>query len=202
MTGGLGPTTDDITREVTAELLGLELRQDPTSPQRSRIDCATRGFPMTDRILRQAEVPTGAVVLPNENGTAPGSISAARTRDGRQRRICFCCPARRASCSRCSRFGPADSSEDCSRRPFESNAGRSELPAWENRWSRKRSVRSFSRSRDLSSVTARAPVKWICASSDRGRLLDEAERIVSDRLSPLSIFSTDDENLKMWSCGC
>jgi nicotinamide-nucleotide amidase len=41
----------------------------------------TRGFPMTDRILRQADVPEGAIVLPNENGTAPGLYLAAQTRD-------------------------------------------------------------------------------------------------------------------------
>ncbi|MEO5721968.1 MAG: CinA family nicotinamide mononucleotide deamidase-related protein [Chthoniobacterales bacterium] len=78
ITGGLGPTTDDITREAAAELLQLPLRRDleveATITDRLRI----RGFPMTDRILRQADVPEGAVVLPNANGTAPGLYLAAR----------------------------------------------------------------------------------------------------------------------------
>ena len=72
VTGGLGPTTDDITREVVAEILGLELRQDqevlPVITERLRI----RGIKSTDRIPRQAEVPVGAQALPNKNGTAPG----------------------------------------------------------------------------------------------------------------------------------
>jgi len=77
VTGGLGPTTDDITREITAELLGLDLVADPeledTITQRLR----TRGIRLTNRILRQAQVPRGAQVLPNENGSAPGLYLAA-----------------------------------------------------------------------------------------------------------------------------
>ncbi|HSU86513.1 MAG TPA: competence/damage-inducible protein A [Chthoniobacterales bacterium] len=77
VTGGLGPTTDDITREITAELLGLDLLADPelehTITQRLR----TRGIRLTNRILRQAQVPRGAEVLPNENGSAPGLYLAA-----------------------------------------------------------------------------------------------------------------------------
>lgn len=71
-TGGLGPTTDDLTREVTAELLGLELRCDPTVIAAIRERFARRGYKWTARIIRQANVPAGAEVLPNENGTAPG----------------------------------------------------------------------------------------------------------------------------------
>jgi nicotinamide-nucleotide amidase len=77
VTGGLGPTTDDITREITAEMLGLDLLADPelehTIAQRLR----TRGIRLTNRILRQAQVPRGAEVLPNENGSAPGLYLAA-----------------------------------------------------------------------------------------------------------------------------
>ena len=79
MTGGLGPTTDDITREAAAELLGLPLRRNPEVAEAITARLKTRGFPMTDRILRQADVPEGAVVLPNANGTAPGLYLRART---------------------------------------------------------------------------------------------------------------------------
>ncbi|MDQ6624359.1 MAG: competence/damage-inducible protein A [Verrucomicrobiota bacterium] len=72
VTGGLGPTTDDITREAAAELLGLSLRQDKEVADAITLRLRTRGFPMTDRILRQADVPEGARVLTNANGTAPG----------------------------------------------------------------------------------------------------------------------------------
>jgi len=72
VTGGLGPTTDDITRETVAELLGLELRRDEKVMAGIAERLAKRGIRSTDRIPRQANVPTGAQVLPNENGTAPG----------------------------------------------------------------------------------------------------------------------------------
>ncbi|PZR77068.1 MAG: competence/damage-inducible protein A [Chthoniobacterales bacterium] len=72
ITGGLGPTTDDITREITAELLGLKLEHDPAILRAIQERAARRGFRLTDRIARQADVPEGATVLPNENGSAPG----------------------------------------------------------------------------------------------------------------------------------
>jgi nicotinamide-nucleotide amidase len=72
VTGGLGPTTDDITREMVAESLGLELHQDPQLlawlQQRLRV----RGIEWSSGIARQADTLTGAQVLPNENGSAPG----------------------------------------------------------------------------------------------------------------------------------
>jgi nicotinamide-nucleotide amidase len=72
VTGGLGPTTDDITREVTAELLGLKLTFDERVMTAISQRFAKRGFKLTDRISRQAYVPDGAEVFLNENGTAPG----------------------------------------------------------------------------------------------------------------------------------
>src|ERR1700730_4129444 len=72
VTGGLGPTTDDITRENVAELLGLKLIADPQVIAAITERLSKRRIRMTDRIPRQAQVPAGAQVLPNENGTAPG----------------------------------------------------------------------------------------------------------------------------------
>jgi nicotinamide-nucleotide amidase len=72
VTGGLGPTTDDITREAAAELFGIAMHRDEKVAEAIKLRLRTRGFPMTDRILRQADVPDGAEVLPNANGTAPG----------------------------------------------------------------------------------------------------------------------------------
>ena len=72
VTGGLGPTTDDVTREITAEFLGLELRRDSAIMAAIANRAARRGFRLTDRTSRQAEVPWGATVLPNEHGSAPG----------------------------------------------------------------------------------------------------------------------------------
>jgi len=72
VTGGLGPTTDDITREITAELLGRPLRHNDEVMNTIAARFALRGFTLTERVARQAQVPEGAMVLPNDNGTAPG----------------------------------------------------------------------------------------------------------------------------------
>jgi nicotinamide-nucleotide amidase len=72
ITGGLGPTTDDITREITADLFGLKLEHDPAILRAIEERAARRGFRLTDRVARQADVPEGATVLPNEHGSAPG----------------------------------------------------------------------------------------------------------------------------------
>jgi competence/damage-inducible protein CinA-like protein len=72
VTGGLGPTTDDITREITAELLGLRLVADEAVAGTIRERLNRRKIPLRERMLRQAMVPEGATVLPNAHGTAPG----------------------------------------------------------------------------------------------------------------------------------
>jgi nicotinamide-nucleotide amidase len=72
ITGGLGPTSDDITRDLVAELLGLELIRDETVLGAIRERLSKRGIKITDSILRQADAPKGAQILPNVFGTAPG----------------------------------------------------------------------------------------------------------------------------------
>jgi nicotinamide-nucleotide amidase len=72
VTGGLGPTTDDITREIVSELTGRPLRYDDSIFQKISERFRKRGIKMTDRTARQAYVPEGAAVLPNDHGTAPG----------------------------------------------------------------------------------------------------------------------------------
>jgi competence/damage-inducible protein CinA-like protein len=72
VTGGLGPTTDDITREMVAESLGLELRQDPQLLAWLQQRLQVRRIKWTSGIARQADVIAGARVLPNENGSASG----------------------------------------------------------------------------------------------------------------------------------
>ena len=72
VTGGLGPTTDDITRELVAEILGLKLVHHPETLERIKERCRSRGFTLQERMDRQAMAPEGATVLPNDQGTAPG----------------------------------------------------------------------------------------------------------------------------------
>jgi len=72
ITGGLGPTSDDVTREVVAELTGRTLRFDESVFARIEAHVLKRGFHFSDAIKRQAYVLEGATVLPNDFGTAPG----------------------------------------------------------------------------------------------------------------------------------
>ena len=78
VTGGLGPTTDDITREIAAELTGRELYLHQETLDRIQERCRRRGFAFQERMALQAMVPDGAFVLPNDNGTAPGLHLPAR----------------------------------------------------------------------------------------------------------------------------
>lgn len=92
VTGGLGPTTDDITREITAEFFGLELHHDAAVLAAITTRAANRGFRLTDRTARQADVPEGATVLPNETGSAPGLYLAAKTAPPRKSPHLFLLP--------------------------------------------------------------------------------------------------------------
>jgi nicotinamide-nucleotide amidase len=71
-TGGLGPTSDDITREAVAHLLGLELQEDAELLASLKYRLKVRGIKWLSSIARQAQVPRGGEVLPNQNGSAPG----------------------------------------------------------------------------------------------------------------------------------
>jgi nicotinamide-nucleotide amidase len=72
VTGGLGPTSDDITRDIAADLLGLELRQNTEVLALLKRRLKTRGIKWASSIARQADVPAGAQILPNKSGSAPG----------------------------------------------------------------------------------------------------------------------------------
>ena len=91
-TGGLGPTSDDITRDAAAALLGLPLEIDDAILQSIRERFARRGLPMADNVGRQAEVPRGAIVLPNPQGTAPGLYFPPATLGPRRARHLFLLP--------------------------------------------------------------------------------------------------------------
>lgn len=79
LTGGLGPTEDDLTKEVTAQVMGLPLAEDAHS--RELLESYMKqyagnhpGRRITENNYKQALVPEGALVLDNHNGTAPGLI--------------------------------------------------------------------------------------------------------------------------------
>jgi nicotinamide-nucleotide amidase len=84
-TGGLGPTSDDLTRDRVAALLGRSLHTDADTLVRLEEFYRQRKRRMPDRVRVQAQVPTGAIILPNQHGTAPGlalEVEAGRFRSG------------------------------------------------------------------------------------------------------------------------
>jgi nicotinamide-nucleotide amidase len=74
VTGGLGPTQDDVTREAIARLTGRALIRDPKIEQELRARFAELGRPMPEVNARQADVPDGASIIEATWGTAPGLI--------------------------------------------------------------------------------------------------------------------------------
>ncbi|MFT6239247.1 MAG: nicotinamide-nucleotide amidase [Akkermansiaceae bacterium] len=78
VTGGLGPTSDDITREAAAKVLGVELMEDEGALRALTEFFEKRKKPMVDANLKQAQNLVGADILPNHNGTAPGIYAPPR----------------------------------------------------------------------------------------------------------------------------
>lgn len=74
VTGGLGPTADDLTREVASRFLRRRLVRRPELVQLLRERFAARRIQMAPSNLRQADIPDGALLVPNPTGTAPGFI--------------------------------------------------------------------------------------------------------------------------------
>jgi nicotinamide-nucleotide amidase len=72
ITGGLGPTEDDLTREALAEAFGLTIEVDPSIADWIEARFAERGLKMPEVNRRQANVFTGQTTLRNQRGTAPG----------------------------------------------------------------------------------------------------------------------------------
>jgi nicotinamide-nucleotide amidase len=72
--GGLGPTQDDITREAIADVMGVELVRDQAIVDLIAGFFGARGRTMSANNERQADVPSGAAIIPQRTGTAPGLI--------------------------------------------------------------------------------------------------------------------------------
>lgn len=72
VTGGLGPTSDDVTRESLSSVLGVEMIEDEAALRSLHEFFAKRNKPMVPANLKQARNLVGADILPNPNGTAPG----------------------------------------------------------------------------------------------------------------------------------
>jgi len=74
MTGGLGPTEDDISMKTASKALGIDLCFDEESGERIRKFFSGIKKPMLESNLKQAMLPQGCIVINNNNGTAPGAI--------------------------------------------------------------------------------------------------------------------------------
>lgn len=72
LTGGLGPTYDDLTKETAAELMSRKLFMHEESLERLRARIERAGHEMTENNKKQALIPEGSVVFRNDYGTAPG----------------------------------------------------------------------------------------------------------------------------------
>ena len=74
LSGGLGPTEDDLTKEVAAKVLGRKLFMHAPSKRRIAEYFVSRNLELTENNWKQAMMPEDAIVVDNENGTAPGVI--------------------------------------------------------------------------------------------------------------------------------
>ena len=82
LTGGLGPTRDDITRAVMAAAVGVDLVEDPAAVDHLKAFFEARGRSMPERNLLQAQKPRGADLLANPVGTAPGLARVCESASG------------------------------------------------------------------------------------------------------------------------
>jgi nicotinamide-nucleotide amidase len=76
--GGLGPTSDDLTRDLVAQFFGVGVTEYPAARKHLEEYYVKRGRPLDDSNLKQALLPEGSTMIPNELGTAPGFVMTGR----------------------------------------------------------------------------------------------------------------------------
>lgn len=86
LTGGLGPTEDDLTKETTAKAMGLSLIEDSHTKERISEYFKGRNMTISENNWKQAIVIEGAIILDNDNGTAPGMIAQCKDVEGNIKR--------------------------------------------------------------------------------------------------------------------
>jgi len=89
VSGGLGPTRDDLTTEVAARTFGRKLYRDPDALEHIRAFFRRFNREMAENNAKQADFPEGAVVLPNPLGTAPGFMLEVTGADGELAQLFF-----------------------------------------------------------------------------------------------------------------
>jgi nicotinamide-nucleotide amidase len=86
--GGLGPTQDDLTREIVAEFFGVALTESPIARAHVEEFYRKRSRALDPANLKQALIPASASVIHNENGTAPGFVISGRPTSEREVTVC------------------------------------------------------------------------------------------------------------------
>jgi nicotinamide-nucleotide amidase len=86
--GGLGPTSDDLTRDLVAHFFGVGLAEIPAAREHLEQFYRKRARPLDPANLKQALLPVGSTMIPNENGTAPGFMLTGRGAGPHQVTIC------------------------------------------------------------------------------------------------------------------
>ncbi|MGA7096677.1 MAG: competence/damage-inducible protein A [Acidimicrobiia bacterium] len=196
ITGGIGPTQDDITREALCAATGLELVFDEEYAERLRSWWQGRGRQMPESNIRQAFHPKGAELLPNPRGTAPG---LRLLHEGRQ---IFCLPG-----------VPAEMEQMMEREILPrlvSATGRDEVIASRvvRTWGRPESeigellddVFIGSTNPSLAFLASNSEIKLritakAATTADAMRLIDPVEEVVRQRLGE-SVFGVDDDTIE------
>ena len=106
LTGGLGPTADDLTKETAAAVMGKTLVLHEVSYERIRAILQKRRLPETENQKKQAMLPDDAVVFDNDYGTAPGFAMTAQAADGEKTMILLPGPPRELEPLFCERVKP------------------------------------------------------------------------------------------------
>ncbi len=124
-TGGLGPTRDDITKKIVADLFGAPLEFDETIWASLLARFARAGRTPVQSNRSQAEVPRGATILPNRWGTAPGTVArrGTRARDSPAGR-----PVRDANAARASGRSPVRPTRGRRHHPLRGRAHHAAIP--------------------------------------------------------------------------
>ncbi|HQX53510.1 MAG TPA: molybdopterin-binding protein [Planctomycetaceae bacterium] len=220
ITGGLGPTLDDITRDALAQAFGQKLIRDPESVRHIQALFLARGREMPERNHRQADRPEHSAVLPNSCGTAPGILMKVTVGD----RVNFGAEIGTQSADCLIAVMPGVPAE---MKPMFENHVRPQLPS-SGMFLRRTAIRSFGfgesdaermlgeltergRNPEVGITASEAVISlWVSARSpsmkEADRLCDEACDLIRERLGE-AVYATGDEELHdvlagMLRCQC
>jgi nicotinamide-nucleotide amidase len=201
VTGGLGPTSDDRTRDLISEMLGRRLCEDPNILAHIQRMFAMRKRPMPASTRVQALVPEGATVLMNAHGTAPGLVMESTIQAGSQPQLLVMLPGPPRELRPmfkvqlvpiiAQRFPPAA--------PFVcrtlKTTGLGESMVEEKVVAHLGPVLKAGVEVGYCARVGEVDVRFVARGTNAGRLVEEAERITCEVLGDI-VFGVDDEQLE------